>query len=59
MVITIPAKIFTEAMNDDTMGGSSTNEFYTITRLLWAKQFGEWYGSIKPYVRKFAGLIEE
>lgn len=59
MVIMIPTKVFTQAMNDDTMGGSSTNEFYTITRLLWAKQFGEWYRNIKPYVRKFAGLIEE
>ncbi len=58
MVILIPTKVFTDAMNDDTMSGASTNEFYTITRLLWAKQFGEWYGSIKPYVRKFAGLIE-
>ena len=59
MVIMIPTKVFTQAMNDDTMGGSSTNEFYTITRLLWAKQFGEWYRNIKPYVRKFAGLIED
>ena len=59
MVIMIPTKVFTQAMNDDTMGGSSTNEFYTITRLLWAKQFGEWYRNIKRYVRKFAGLIEE
>ena len=58
MVIMMPSKTFTEAMNDDTMGGAGTNEFYTITRLLWAKQFGEWYGNIKPYVRKFAGLIE-
>ena len=59
MVIMIPTKVFTQAMNDDTMGGASTNEFYTITRLLWAKQFGEWYRNIKRYVRKFAGLIEE
>lgn len=58
MVILIPTKTFDEAMSDDTMGGSSTNEFYTVTRLLWAKQFAEWYGNIRPYVAKFAGLIE-
>ena len=58
MVITIPSGTFSEAMKNDTMGGSSANEFYTITRLLWAKQFGEWFGNLKPYVRKFAGLIE-
>ena len=59
MVIMIPSEIFTEAMKNDAIGGASTNEFYTLTRLLWAKQFSAWYGSIKPYVRKFAGLIEE
>lgn len=59
MVITIPTNVFTEAMNNDTIGGASTNEFYTLTRLLWAREFGEWYGNIKPYVRNFAGLIED
>ena len=59
MVIMIPTVIFNEAMKNDTMGGTSGNEFYTLTRLLWAKEFEEWYGSIKPYVRKFAGLVEE
>ena len=58
MVIMIPTEIFTEAMNDDTIGGVSGNEFYTLTRLLWAREFSEWYGNIRPYVQKFAGLIE-
>ncbi len=58
MVITIPTETFKAAMNDDTMGGSSVNEFYTITRLLWAWEFREWFTSIAPYVRKFAGLSE-
>ncbi len=58
MIIRLPSETFNAAMNDDTMGGSSTNEFYTITRLLWAKQFGEWYENLKLYVRNFAGLIE-
>ena len=58
MVIIIPTKKFEAAMSDDTMGGSSGNEFYTVTRLLWAKEFGTWYSNIRPYVAKFAGLIE-
>ena len=58
MVIMIPTEIFTQAMNDDTAKGSSANEFYTLTRLLWAREFSEWYGSIRPYVQNFAGLIE-
>ncbi|MBQ9389817.1 MAG: hypothetical protein IJU07_06550 [Synergistaceae bacterium] len=59
MVIMIPTEMFKAAMNDDIIGSSSVNEFYTITRLLWAKQFRAWYENIKPYVRKFAGLIEK
>ncbi|MBQ3446404.1 MAG: hypothetical protein IJG37_02035, partial [Synergistaceae bacterium] len=59
MVIMIPSKIFEAAMKEDTMGGASGNEFFTITRLLWAKEFSAWYRTIKPYVWKFAGLIEE
>ena len=59
MIITIPTDVFEKAMNDDTIGGSGKNEFFTITRLLWAKQFHSWYVNIKSYVKKFAGLIEE
>ena len=59
MLIKIPSEKFKQAMSDDTMGGSSTNEFFTITRLLWAKQFSQWHESIKPYVKGFAGLIEK
>ncbi len=59
MLIMMPSDTFSEAMKDDTIGGSSTNEFYTVTRLLWAKQFKSWYENLKPYVRNFAGLIEE
>ena len=58
MMITLPTETFNAAMNDDTLGGASVNEFYTITRLLWAVQFREWFMNITPYVRKFAGLAE-
>lgn len=57
MIIMVPSVIFAEAMSDDTMGGASGNEFFTITRLLWAKQFSEWYENLKTYVQGFAGLI--
>ena len=57
MIIMVPSIIFSDAMSDDTMGNASGNEFFTITRLLWAKQFGEWYENLKTYVQGFAGLI--
>ncbi|MBQ7193275.1 MAG: hypothetical protein IJR98_02765 [Synergistaceae bacterium] len=57
MIIMVPSIIFSDAMSDDTMGSASGNEFFTITRLLWAKQFGEWYENLKTYVQGFAGLI--
>ncbi len=56
MIISLPTKIFEQAVKNDTM--SSGDEFFTLTRLLWAKQFGQWYRNLKPYVVKFAGLIE-
>ena len=59
MVITIPTQVFEAAMKDDTIGGSSTNEFFTVIRLLWAKEFSEWYRNIRPYVANFAGLVTE
>ena len=58
MIIMVPSNIFSEAMSDDTMGNASGNEFFTVTRLLWAKQFGQWYENLKTYVQGFAGLIQ-
>ena len=57
MVILIPTEIFRTAAKNDTMG-SSEDDFFTLTRLLWAKQFKAWYLNIRPYVKNFAGLIE-
>ena len=58
MVIMIPTEIYKNALKNDSIGGSSENDFFTIIRLLWARQFKAWYLNLKPYVKKFAGLIE-
>ena len=58
MIIKIPTEFYKQALKNNTMG-SSEDEFYTLSRLLWAKQFKEWYENIKPYVKNFAGLIEK
>ena len=57
MIIKIPTEIYKQALKDNTISGSE-DEFYTITRLLWAKQYGEWYRNIKAYVKDFTGLIK-
>ena len=56
MLIILPTEIYKAALKNDTMG--NTDDFFTITRLLWAKQFKAWYENLKPYFRPFAGLIE-
>lgn len=54
MVIMLPTDSYKQALKDDTFG--TEEDFFTITRLLWAKQFKTWYETIKVYVSKFAGL---
>ncbi len=56
MVIKIPTDLYNEALKIDTMNGGNQDEFYTITRLFWAKNFKEWYYSVMPYVKSFSGL---
>lgn len=55
MLITVPTEIYNAAMELNTMSGSG-DAFYTATRLVWAKQFSDWYENLKPYVKGFAGL---
>ncbi len=54
MIIMLPTETYKKALKNDTFG--TEDDFFTITRLLWAKQFKEWYETIKVYVNKFAGL---
>ena len=58
MVLMIPTATYKQALANNTIGNAE-DDFYTISRLLWAKRFKEWYETLKPYVRKFAGLIEK
>lgn len=54
MIVMMPTETYKRALKSDTFG--TEDDFFTITRLLWAKQFKEWYGTIKTYVKGFAGL---
>lgn len=56
MVITLPTENYKEALHNDTMGAEDS--FFTITRLLWAKRFSDWYENLIPYVKSFAGMVE-
>ena len=58
MIIYMPTKIYEQAQKNNTLG-TSQDDFFTISRLLWAKQFKAWYENIKPYVSKFAGLVTQ
>ena len=55
MVITLPTEVYKYALKLNTMS-ENEDDFFTITRLLWAKQFAAWYENLKPYVKGFAGL---
>ena len=54
MIIMLPTNTYKQSVKNDTFG--TEDDFFTITRLLWAKQFKTWYETIKVYVSKFAGL---
>ncbi|MBQ9419212.1 MAG: hypothetical protein IJU31_02425 [Synergistaceae bacterium] len=56
MVIMLPTEVYKSALKMNTMSDNE-DDFFTITRLLWAKQFSEWYENLKPYVKGFAGLL--
>ena len=56
MLIIIPTEIYKQALANNTMGGVE-DDFFTITRLLWAKQFKDWYKNLIPYLKNITGLI--
>ena len=58
MIIKVSTDIYKQAVKSNSMTGSE-DEFFTVVRLLWAKQFKAWYENLKPYVKGFAGLIQE
>ena len=56
LVYTIPLDVYGTALKNDTLGGPE-DEFYTVTQLVWARQFKDWYNNVTPYIRGFAGLM--
>lgn len=56
MIIMLPTEIYKQAVKNDTM--STEDDFFTITRLSWAKQYQSWFENLKPYVKGFAGLAK-
>ena len=56
MLIIIPTETYKQALDNDTMG--NPDDFFTITRLLWAKRFKAWNTNLIPYVQGFAGLVK-
>ncbi len=57
ILITLPTETYNEALENDSM--ANKDEFFTLTRLLWARQYSRWYQNIKPYVASFCGLVNQ
>lgn len=55
MLIILPTEIYKQALKMNTVSDNE-DDFFTLTRLVWAKQFQAWYENLKPYVSGFAGL---
>ncbi|MBR1485925.1 MAG: hypothetical protein IJ597_01545, partial [Synergistaceae bacterium] len=55
ILITLPTEIYKQALKFNTMS-ENEDDFFTLTRLLWAKEFSAWYENLKPYVKGFAGF---
>lgn len=56
LIYVFPVEVYERALLHDTLGGP-TDDFFTVTQLVWARQFRDWYDSVAPYVSSFAGLI--
>lgn len=57
LVFTVPTDIYEAARKDDTMGNAE-DDLYTLSQLIWGRQFKNWYESVMPYVKGFVGLAE-
>ena len=57
MLIMVPTEVYKQALQNNTISGVE-DDFFTITRLLWAKQFKEWYVNLIPYLKNITGLIK-
>lgn len=57
LIYTFPTAAFKKALKEDTRGGTE-DDFYTMTQLIWARQFKNWYDNVAPYIGRIIGLIE-
>lgn len=56
LVYSFPTEVYEQALLHDTLGGPA-DDFYSVTQLVWARQFRNWYDDVALYVSSFAGLI--
>ena len=57
LVYTLPKALYDEAVKMDTMS-ENLDDFFTMTQLVWARQFKTWYDNVAFYVRPFSGLSD-
>ena len=56
LVYSFPTEVYEQALLHDTLGGPA-DDFYSVTQLVWARQFRNWYNDVALYVSSFAGLL--
>ena len=57
LVYTFPKALYEAAVKLDTLS-ENTDDFFTMTQLVWARQFKTWYDNVSFYVRSFSGLSD-
>ncbi len=56
LIYSFPAEVYERALLHDTLGGPS-DDFFSATQLVWARQFRDWFDRVALYVSSFAGLL--
>ncbi|MCR5346875.1 MAG: hypothetical protein K6E38_03785 [Fretibacterium sp.] len=56
LVYTFPMASYKRALKEDTMSATE-DDFYTMTQLIWARQFRIWYDNVAPYIGRIIGLV--
>jgi len=56
LVYSFPTEVYERALLHNTLGGPS-DDFFSVTQLVWARQFRNWYDNVALYVSSFAGLL--
>ncbi|MCR4818110.1 MAG: hypothetical protein K5841_04035 [Fretibacterium sp.] len=56
LLYTFPTASYKKALKEDTRNATE-DDFYTMTQLVWARQFRNWYDNVSPYIGKLIGLV--